>query len=64
MSIDQSVNEIADAIAERWAENPPVPEPYMDQDAAGAIIGKSGRYMALLRSTGRGPKYVKISQKN
>ena len=64
MSNDLSINELADAIAERWTKNPPVAPPWVDQDAAGAFIGKHGRYMELLRRTGRGPRYVVVSKKN
>lgn len=67
MSIDTATAELAEAIAERVAKllsaNPPLPAPFVDQDAAGAYLGKHGKYMEHLRNQHRGPPYIKVSGK-
>ena len=67
MSMDQATLDLADAVAERVAKllsaNPPAPSPWLDQEAAGAYLGKHGKYMEHLRNQRRGPPYIKVSGK-
>ncbi len=65
--MDQATIDLADAIASRVAAllsaSPPSPAPFVNQDAAGAYIGKTGKYLEVLRGKRRGPPYIKVSGK-